>query len=612
MKTIVTCAAFASMTAVALPALAATRQVAGTLLYEDFTPGGVLIGTKPIANVTVTLKCGAVSLGTVTTSSTGSFSKWVEQSDLPGGSTLHIEFQSRNYASDVYLDLDWFNDRLTWQRDVWVPDAWSTVDASKTVMKADFSVHFNILDAIQTGRMYADARRSDGDDITQVDVQYPDADWSKYSSFWDEITLSGMPAFGYGGSFEHGFEDGVILHEFGHHLEYDISDVDGPVHEDHGACSAFGYEFAWKEGFPTYYAEAVHQAFPAKVVEGWDNVEVTPGCPTADTEAATWAVLWDVHDGLTAGEPFDRIDGATLANNVPVRDLVFEIFDKELDDTFWLGNTFLDPSTNIKSFHDAFVARHAYPGSHADVDRILREHGISAHALGDYAVTTVSASPSPMVTGSSATVTVGLSNSGVAYADEGVELRIRLIWGEWGGSSLLLGSYGLAAFTGSKTVVQTVAVPAWLAEGQFWLNVEIDPTDRLPETNESNNGVWLDVGLTPCPHAKCAEGVALVAGGCGACVWNICQADAYCCDNWWDSICVDEVRTVCGSLTCGESAGSCQHTLCSAGVALAPACDAADANCVSTICGADPYCCNGWWDDICIGEVSSLCGKSCN
>jgi hypothetical protein len=51
------------------------------------------------------------------------------------------------------------------------------------------------------------------------------------------------------------------------------------------------------------------------------------------------------------------------------------------------------------------------------------------------------------------------------------------------------------------------------------------------------------------------------------------------------------------------------HGLCTEGGKLAASMDP----CVATICapGVDPYCCNNFWDSICVGEVTSVCGKSC-
>ncbi|MRG95563.1 hypothetical protein [Polyangium spumosum] len=114
-----------------------------------------------------------------------------------------------------------------------------------------------------------------------------------------------------------------------------------------------------------------------------------------------------------------------------------------------------------------------------------------------------------------------------------------------------------------------------------------------------------------CPHDKCTVGEAL-ASVCSPEVASICAADPFCCTNSWDSQCVAQSRTVANSLVCPEAAGSCAHTLCATGAKLTSGCDVAQANCVASICAADPFCCNNQWDSICVGQVASVCGKSCN
>lgn len=52
----------------------------------------------------------------------------------------------------------------------------------------------------------------------------------------------------------------------------------------------------------------------------------------------------------------------------------------------------------------------------------------------------------------------------------------------------------------------------------------------------------------------------------------------------------------------------CAHDLCDEGVALDPACDP----CAAKIAAADPYCRDNSWDDVCVDQVSSVCGLSCN
>ncbi|HET7294288.1 MAG TPA: hypothetical protein VFM88_17825 [Vicinamibacteria bacterium] len=55
---------------------------------------------------------------------------------------------------------------------------------------------------------------------------------------------------------------------------------------------------------------------------------------------------------------------------------------------------------------------------------------------------------------------------------------------------------------------------------------------------------------------------------------------------------------------------NCEHSRCVQGGPLTSDCN----NCVTAICAVDPYCCGafgGFWDSICVGEVASVCGKSC-
>jgi hypothetical protein len=104
------------------------------------------------------------------------------------------------------------------------------------------------------------------------------------------------------------------------------------------------------------------------------------------------------------------------------------------------------------------------------------------------------------------------------------------------------------------------------------------------------------------------------APSCDPCVATVCAADPYCCDTDWDSVCVEEVRTQCGSLACGEAAGSCAHTVCLEGPALASGCDdpPVSPSCVAAICAADSFCCSNEWDFICVGEVETVCAANCN
>jgi hypothetical protein len=126
-----------------------------------------------------------------------------------------------------------------------------------------------------------------------------------------------------------------------------------------------------------------------------------------------------------------------------------------------------------------------------------------------------------------------------------------------------------------------------------------------------SSGSALSVAGTAPNLDKCTTGAALVSDA-DACVSSVCAADSFCCNVTWDAVCVREVRTVCGSLSCAESNGTCSHSLCATDGPLVNGCDSAKANCVSAICAADPFCCATGWDGICESEVDTVCGKNCD
>ncbi len=64
-----------------------------------------------------------------------------------------------------------------------------------------------------------------------------------------------------------------------------------------------------------------------------------------------------------------------------------------------------------------------------------------------------------------------------------------------------------------------------------------------------------DVTAAACAHDPCVQGVALVAS-CEPCAGTVCAADSFCCTNSWDSICVNEAKSLCGTRCSGGTAGS--------------------------------------------------------
>ncbi len=127
---------------------------------------------------------------------------------------------------------------------------------------------------------------------------------------------------------------------------------------------------------------------------------------------------------------------------------------------------------------------------------------------------------------------------------------------------------------------------------------------------QSVSNAWLAVGVglaTPaCGHDRCASGAALDPA-CNWCTEAVCDVDPTCCTGTWDLLCAAKVETACNSLRCPVAAPACGHTQCTPGGALTAGCD----SCATSICAVDSYCCTVFWDNICVAEVGSICGKNC-
>ncbi|MDW8251373.1 MAG: hypothetical protein RMJ98_18915, partial [Myxococcales bacterium] len=57
-----------------------------------------------------------------------------------------------------------------------------------------------------------------------------------------------------------------------------------------------------------------------------------------------------------------------------------------------------------------------------------------------------------------------------------------------------------------------------------------------------------------CSHGVCEQGPPL-AIGCGDCSDKVCSIDAFCCQSFWDPLCVQQAESLCG-LNCGGAGGA--------------------------------------------------------
>jgi hypothetical protein len=108
-----------------------------------------------------------------------------------------------------------------------------------------------------------------------------------------------------------------------------------------------------------------------------------------------------------------------------------------------------------------------------------------------------------------------------------------------------------------------------------------------------------------CSHDVCDEGGALNTS-CDSCAQQVCDVDPYCCDTAWDDVCVGEATSMCGACAAGGGNSTCAHGECSTGVAL----DASCSSCAAAVCAADSWCCDNEWDQLCVDQVATECGAN--
>ena len=90
-----------------------------------------------------------------------------------------------------------------------------------------------------------------------------------------------------------------------------------------------------------------------------------------------------------------------------------------------------------------------------------------------------------------------------------------------------------------------------------------------------------------------------------SCCSAVCNIDPSCCIDGWDINCVSQARaTCCGLGFCGDSCGkSCLV------VHAAPFCN--DSFCCAAVCNIDPFCCDQSWDTLCVQAALQRCTGGC-
>lgn len=117
-------------------------------------------------------------------------------------------------------------------------------------------------------------------------------------------------------------------------------------------------------------------------------------------------------------------------------------------------------------------------------------------------------------------------------------------------------------------------------------------------------------GGNACAHDECTTGTAL-NDNCSPCAAAICAADPFCCNatgGSWDSACTSAVNDPMFAAVCATACqGGCAHDECTTGGSLLPSCSP----CASDVCQADAFCCDTEWDSLCVTEAENTASCGC-
>ena len=378
--------------------------ITGTVMFQDGDAGAFLgftaTGTKPgrFVKVEVIGRHSGTEFGCGHTDNTGAFS--IRAEDVPENTGLSLLLEIDNFATKLWVDVDAGNEEFVFRPRLRPVNSLSsgtigfgtvTVDPGTSAYRtitvdengilpfgdADLSVHFaaamNINEVILVARDDVQSNRDgrESDSIGQVDVEYCD-EGSKYAFSLglrcgriDGIYLGPPPPQG----FDTGFIDRTIAHEYGHHLQYEISTWDGHAGR-HAFCEEIDTtfwndpEFAWSEGFADYLGEHIVRRKPnmsmvnSRTIEDACSAGGDPNRPTFtdfgdnerfySIEGHIAATLWDLSDGLGRGsDSWDRVDGDPT--NLVGHRRIIQIFDRELN--------FIVDAADLLDFYEAWVDR---------------------------------------------------------------------------------------------------------------------------------------------------------------------------------------------------------------------------------------------------------------
>jgi len=123
-----------------------------------------------------------------------------------------------------------------------------------------------------------------------------------------------------------------------------------------------------------------------------------------------------------------------------------------------------------------------------------------------------------------------------------------------------------------------------------WMETpDTEPEPDIPDITTED--ISTEDTSEPPPKGDCCEEGE--NAGCldGTCEGQVCDVDPYCCAFQWDGQCVDKALEIC--TICLPPLG---EDCCTAN--LVPGCD--QIPCAQAVCAIDPFCCNNSWDSACV------------
>ncbi|MFN9078715.1 MAG: GC-type dockerin domain-anchored protein, partial [bacterium] len=124
--------------------------------------------------------------------------------------------------------------------------------------------------------------------------------------------------------------------------------------------------------------------------------------------------------------------------------------------------------------------------------------------------------------------------------------------------------------------------------------------------NTQWDSICANAAITSCPscenpsNGSCYQAHPTPYCNQPTCCTTVCAADPFCCNTQWDSLCVNRAITDCPSCD-NPGNGDCLV------VHPTPYCNTPE--CCSTVCAADPFCCNNQWDSLCASAAISTCAS---